>query len=86
MLLSKKTNKFYIGQTQDLTKRLEKHNKGYNKSTKSGIPWILFAYCTRPTRSEAMKTERKMKNLKSHKNLSAIIQNSEHWVQVPSRQ
>ena len=65
ILFSERTNRFYIGQTQNLEKRLLSHNSGYNRSTKAGIPWIIFAYIHLTSRSEAMITERKIKNLKS---------------------
>ncbi|MCB9287154.1 MAG: GIY-YIG nuclease family protein [Lewinellaceae bacterium] len=38
VLFSKSCNKTYIGQTQDLDKRLEKHNKGYVRSIKNCGP------------------------------------------------
>ena len=39
ILYSEKTNKYYIGSTQDFETRLQQHNTGRNASTKSGIPW-----------------------------------------------
>jgi len=44
LLLSKKTDKWYIGSTRDLRKRILKHNSGRNRSTKHGVPWKLI-YC-----------------------------------------
>jgi putative endonuclease len=41
ILLSKKTGKFYIGQTNNIENRLMKHNSGLNRSTKAGIPWFI---------------------------------------------
>ena len=41
ILESEVTGSFYIGQTQDIDARLEKHNKGYVKSTKAKRPWKL---------------------------------------------
>jgi putative endonuclease len=40
ILFSSKTQKFYIGQTQNIENRLFEHNSGETKSTKGGIPWI----------------------------------------------
>jgi len=34
----------YIGQTTNLTKRLEEHNQGLNFSTKSNRPWNYIYY------------------------------------------
>jgi len=44
LLLSKKTGKWYIGLTEDMQKRILKHNAGENRSTRYGIPWKLV-YC-----------------------------------------
>jgi len=69
ILKSLKNNKFYIGQTNNINNRLEAHNKGYNHSTKNGIPWILIFSKSFENRSEAIKLERKLKNLKSQKRI-----------------
>ena len=37
------TGRIYIGQTDLLQRRLDEHNKGRVKSTKSEIPWKLVA-------------------------------------------
>ncbi len=44
LLQSKKTNKWYIGSTKDLRKRILSHNAEKNKSTKHGVPWKII-YC-----------------------------------------
>ena len=44
VLLSKKANKWYIGSTRDLRKRILSHNAGENRSTKYGVPWKVI-YC-----------------------------------------
>ena len=64
ILQSEVDGSFYIGQTQDLTKRLEKHNKGLNRSTKKKRPWKMIFSKPFSTRSEAFKTEQYLKSLK----------------------
>jgi putative endonuclease len=54
----------YIGQTQNLASRIEKHNKGFNKSTKAKRPWKIIGKFEVETRSAAMKLEKKLKNRK----------------------
>ena len=54
--------RYYVGQTQDINERLERHNKGLVKSTKTGIPWKLILTVPIETRSEALILERKIKN------------------------
>jgi len=44
LLSSKKTDRWYIGSTKDLRKRILSHNSSKNKSTKYGAPW-KFIYC-----------------------------------------
>ncbi|HED08416.1 MAG TPA: hypothetical protein ENI57_09900 [Ignavibacteria bacterium] len=38
IIKSKVTNKYYVGQTNNIVKRIAYHNNGYCKSTKSGKP------------------------------------------------
>ena len=73
ILSSEKTNRFYIGQTSDFDARFKGHNAGYNKSTKHGIPWTVYFVHKLDSRSEALKLERTLKNLKSHTRLEAYI-------------
>jgi len=44
LLLSQKTKCWYIRSTNNLQKRILKHNSGKNKSTKFGAPWKVI-YC-----------------------------------------
>ncbi len=61
ILYSRSLKKHYVGQTQDLTNRLDRHNNGREKFTKRGTPWELIwsQYCL--NRSEAIILERKIK-------------------------
>jgi len=73
ILLSKINNKFYVGQTFNLQKRLLYHNSGFSKSTKGGIPWE-FVYCEKyNTRIEATRREKEIKSHKSRKYIEKII-------------
>jgi len=63
VLYSRKFDKIYIGQTNNLRLRLEEHNSGMSKSTKRDTPWEIIYFEKYETRSEAMKRE---KQLKSH--------------------
>jgi putative endonuclease len=44
ILYSARSKNFYYGFTKDLRRRLEEHNQGESKATKSGIPWELVCY------------------------------------------
>ena len=61
ILESEKNNKHYIGQTEDLESRLERHNAGRVNSTKSARPWKLKYWKDFETRGEAYKIEQLLK-------------------------
>jgi putative endonuclease len=61
ILLSEKSNRFYVGQTQDLENRFQRHNKMLVRSTKNGVPWRLVHVFDVVSRSEAVVLERKIK-------------------------
>jgi putative endonuclease len=63
ILKSLKDGKYYYGHTADLTFRLDAHNKGKVKSTKSRIPFVLHYYETFEIRSEAAKRETFFKSI-----------------------
>ena len=64
ILQSLKTGKYYIGQTSNFEKRLEKHNKGEVKSTKNSRPWKIIHLEEFQTRSDACKREVEIKKYK----------------------
>ena len=72
ILYSSEFDKYYIGQTNDIYKRIKKHNSGYVLSTKSYIPWELVLSIEKKTRSEALILEKKLKNLNRKRLLSFI--------------
>ena len=73
ILLSEKTNKFYIGSTGNLEDRLARHNGGRSKATTSGIPWKLIYTEEFEMRGEAIKRELEIKSWKSHKRVAQLV-------------
>ena len=61
ILYSFTKNRFYTGQTEDITARLQRHNSGKVKSTKSGAPWKLEHHEVFATRTEAVRKEMQIK-------------------------
>ena len=61
ILYSKSRGRFYIGYTQDIKERINRHNMGRERHTKSGAPWKLIHSESFETRSAAMKQENKIK-------------------------
>ena len=73
IIYSQKIDKYYIGYTKDIVRRLERHNNGWSKSTKSGIPWTVKYVKEFQSKSAAIRFERKLKKQKSRDYLERII-------------
>jgi len=73
IIYSEKINKYYVGVTDDLDWRLERHNMGWGKYTKRGIPWRLVYYETYETKSDALKREKEIKQKKSRTYIENLI-------------
>jgi putative endonuclease len=57
ILYSTKLSKYYVGQTIDMERRLEEHNRGKTRFMASGMPWVLVFSREFNFRSEAVKLE-----------------------------
>ncbi|MDP2207301.1 MAG: GIY-YIG nuclease family protein [Bacteroidota bacterium] len=75
ILYSNQFNKTYVGQTNNLIKRLKYHNSGQVKSTKRYIPWEMLYFEEYSSRSEAMRREKWFKSKTGRKKISEILQN-----------
>ena len=62
ILRSKKTLRYYVGSTHDISNRLHEHNSGETLSTRSGIPWELVWSEEHDTRVLALRRERQNKS------------------------
>ena len=62
VLRSCTTFRLYIGQTSDLSRRLEEHQQGMARYTRNRGPWQLVHQEEYATRSEAMLRERFLKS------------------------
>ncbi|MEI8202511.1 MAG: GIY-YIG nuclease family protein [Bacteroidota bacterium] len=56
-IYSKNFNRIYVGQSENVEKRLKEHNSGQTKSIKAYIPWELFYQEECSDRIEARKKE-----------------------------
>ena len=64
---------FYIGYTQDLTKRITQHKEGKGARYTKGKKSIKLAYTeTYKTRSEAMRREIELKKLKRKEKIELV--------------
>ena len=61
-LASKNRNYIYVGMTNDVTRRLNEHNTGENRSTKAYAPFTLIYTERLSTRIEARIKEKYFKS------------------------
>jgi putative endonuclease len=73
ILYSRKIKQVYVGQTNNLDKRLKEHFDGKNFSTKNKLPLSLIHVEIYQTRSDAMKREKFFKSLSGSKLKSKIL-------------
>ena len=73
ILHSKSLDRYYTGYTNDLTRRIEEHNRIKGKFTDIGIPWILVYEEFFSTKKEAMNREKFIKSRKSRKFIEDLI-------------
>ena len=65
---------YYVGISSDIKERLEKHNKGMVKSTKSKKPWVLVYSESFASRGAATKRELQLKSWKKRSALEKLMQ------------
>jgi len=71
ILKSRMVEKFYIGSTKNLKKRVEFHNSSKARWTKRFQPWFVLHFEEFDSRSKAVKRER---YLKSFKNIKGFLE------------
>ena len=76
VICSIKDGSYYVGSTQDLKDRLERHNQGRTKYTKTKRPWELVYYEKYPNRSSAVKREQEIKRHKRKAFIEALVRTS----------
>lgn len=73
VLQSLKDFSFYIGQCDDLDRRMSKHFDGFSKYTASKRPLRLVYFEMFLSRGEAIKREKAIKNKKSRSYIESLI-------------
>jgi putative endonuclease len=84
ILYSDRADKYYIGHTCDIFRRLEEHNSAEKNSFTSHYrPWILKASFTiSESRREARKVENYIKNMKNRKFIERLIEHTEEFEEI----
>jgi putative endonuclease len=73
ILFSPKLNKYYIGSTNDLARRINDHNRGKSTFTKNAIPWELKYFEEFDTKAEAYQREIEIKKRKDSKYIESLF-------------
>lgn len=73
ILQSIKDKSLYIGYTVDLKARVEKHNKGFNLSTKSKKPWKIIHYEAYRNQKDAKRREKYLKTSQGSRLLKRML-------------
>ena len=69
IIRSQKDNRYYVGSSNNIVRRLEEHNKGLSKYTKGKGPWELVY---REEVGSLVSARRRERQIKSWKKRSAI--------------
>ncbi|MGA8871449.1 MAG: GIY-YIG nuclease family protein [Candidatus Acidiferrales bacterium] len=73
ILQSQKTNRFYVGSTNDLTRRMAEHQRGHNLATRGRGPWELVYQEPFDSLIDARRREIEIKRWKSARMIAALI-------------
>jgi putative endonuclease len=73
ILQSLKDGSYYIGSTNNLKDRVERHNQGRSGYTKGKMPWKLVYYEEHTDRSNAVRRENEIKQKKRSGFLEKLV-------------
>ncbi len=83
ILYSLSYDRYYIGHTNDIFRRVEEHNTNSRMTyTHKYRPWKLKTHYEFGSRSNAMKIEKYIKRMKSRKVIERLIQDSEYFNEI----
>jgi len=76
IIYSIKLDRYYIGHTEDLEKRIIQHNTGMSAYTSKANDWVLKYVERYETREKARSREMEIKKKKSRKYIEWLISNT----------
>lgn len=76
ILQSEKDNKYYVGCTNDLSRRVTEHNRGQSKATRNRTPLKLVLSEECDTLKQAIQREKLIKSYKGGNAFNKLISNA----------
>jgi putative endonuclease len=73
ILYSKKVDKYYVGETENIQDRIKSHLVGISKYTAIANDWVMVHSEEYATRLEALRREKEIKRMKSRKYIVSIL-------------
>jgi putative endonuclease len=73
IIYSQKLDRYYVGYTVDITKRLLEHNSGFSTFTAKANDWVLKWSKAFINRESAIQEEKRIKSKKSRKYIEWLI-------------
>ena len=73
ILYSTSIDKYYVGYTNDIVRRLSEHNRIKGKFTDKGIPWELVYKESYADKVSAENREKEIKRKKSRKYIESLL-------------
>ena len=73
IIYSANSDRFYVGYTSDLVKRIHEHNSGMNTSTANSYDWVVQFSRKFENRIQAVEFENFIKKKKSRKYIQWLI-------------
>ncbi|PWH83467.1 excinuclease ABC subunit C [Algibacter marinivivus] len=77
ILYSSKLNKYYVGSSEDVNIRLDKHLQSHKGFTGKAKDWVLKYTETYDSKSESIRREFQIKKWKSRKMIESLIEKSD---------
>ena len=73
ILYSERLDRYYVGYSNDIQRRISEHNRKKGKYTDYGIPWVLIYSEVYESKKAAMDRERYIKSRKSKQFILDLI-------------
>jgi putative endonuclease len=74
ILYSERIDRYYVGRTENIEKRIEDHNAGRSTYTRRGRPWRLVYQEEFERKAEAIDREIEIKKRKSRRYIEKLVQ------------